>query len=151
MSSRVGSISSPYFSIIAHNENLRAPTIPHCTSFDHSCLTYEWLPTFINGVVHRFLADIVTSIVLPHKFYKRIMNRILRKSTYQVIQQAVDISYKIEEDTINLADLLLDSFVEKEVRDIAVRGIKKEEGNKKKNKPGKGDSYNIGPEEYGQA
>jgi len=67
---------------------------------------------FIEGVVRRFAGDILTSIVLPHKIYKRVMNRVLRKTTYSAIQQAVDIAYRLEEDTISLADKLLDSFVE---------------------------------------
>lgn len=71
-------------------------------------------------MVRRFAQDILTAIILPHKIYKRIMNRVVRKTTYAAIQQAVDIAYKLEEDTINLADKLLDKFVENQIREMVM-------------------------------
>ena len=64
--------------------------------------------------------DILTSIILPHKIYKRIMTRIIRKTTYAAIQQAVDIAYKVEEDTISIADRLLDKFVESQIKEMVM-------------------------------
>jgi len=66
------------------------------------------------------LQDILTSLVLPHQIYKRIMTRTLRKTTYAAIQQAVDIAYRLEEDTINVADTLLDRFVESQIREMVM-------------------------------
>ncbi len=71
-------------------------------------------------MVRRFAQDILTAIILPPKIYKRIMNRVVRKTTYAAIQQAVDIAYKLEEDTINLADKLLDKFVENQIREMVM-------------------------------
>jgi hypothetical protein len=48
------------------------------------------------------------------------MNRVLRKTTYSAIQQAVDIAYRLEEDTISLADKLLDNFVEQQIREMVM-------------------------------
>lgn len=75
---------------------------------------------FIAEAVRRFAADIVTAIVLPHKVYKRVMTRVVRKTTYLAIQQAVDLAYRLEEDTITLADRLLDQFVEGQIREMVM-------------------------------
>jgi hypothetical protein len=48
------------------------------------------------------------------------MNRMVRKTTYLAIQQAVDIAYRLEEDTINTADSLLDRFVESQIREMVM-------------------------------
>ena len=48
------------------------------------------------------------------------MTRTLRKTTYAAIQQAVDIAYRLEEDTINVADSLLDRFVESQIREMVM-------------------------------
>ena len=48
------------------------------------------------------------------------MTRTLRKSTYSAIQQAVDLAYRLEEDTINVADALLDRFVEGQIREMVM-------------------------------
>lgn len=58
--------------------------------------------------------------MLPHKIYKRVMNRMVRKTTYLAIQQAVDIAYRTEEDAINLADQMLDRFVEDQLREMVM-------------------------------
>lgn len=79
-----------------------------------------YLNSFVNKTVKHFIQDIITSIVLPHKIYKRIMARIVRKQTYAAIQAAIDVAYHLEEDTINIADKLLDQFVESQIREMVM-------------------------------
>jgi hypothetical protein len=50
--------------------------------------------------------------------YKRIMNRVIKKDLYQIIQSSVDTIYNIEEDTIGLANNVLDTFILKQIDGI---------------------------------
>lgn len=78
------------------------------------------LNNLISLALKRYIQDILISIVLPHKIYKGIMTRVIKKQTYSAIQAAVDIAYRVEEDTISLAEKILDSFVEQQIREMVM-------------------------------
>ena len=46
----------------------------------------EYLNSLVEGSVRSFIRNIITSLILPHQIYKRVMTRSIRKTTYAAIQ-----------------------------------------------------------------
>lgn len=44
----------------------------------------------------------------------------MRKMLYDIIQESVDVIYYLEEDTITLANLILDSVMRAQLREMAL-------------------------------
>ena len=60
------------------------------------------------------LSDLVLKL-MTEQIYKRIMSKVLKRGLYQIIQQSVDVIYNLEEDTISMANRVLDGFILKEI------------------------------------
>jgi hypothetical protein len=54
---------------------------------------------------------------------QKYVNRVARKGLYQIIQSSVDVVYNLEEDTISLANSVLEGFILNNIDNVLSKEI----------------------------
>jgi len=67
-------------------------------------------------------SDLIGKLIVE-SVYKRVMGKVLKRSLYQVIQSSINAFYQLEEDTISMANRILDSFILSTLDDIVCSEI----------------------------
>ena len=83
----------------------------------------------IKRQVRKVAGRYVQSVLFDH-FYRKTLKKVVRMMLFEVIQESVDLVYFLEEDTISMANSLLDKVILRETKCIVRQVITEIKGTK---------------------
>ena len=87
--------------------------------FSDEELLEEILNDMVENSVKKLAAKCVCSSV-AEQIKNKIIRRTIRKMLFEIIQDSVDTIYFLEEDTIEIANKVLDSCIKQEIRGLVL-------------------------------
>lgn len=69
------------------------------------------------------MASDLVGKLLTESIYKQVMSKVIKRSLYQVIQHSINAFYLLEEDTISMANRVLDGFILHTIDDLICQEI----------------------------